>query len=330
MALRSSLVLAMLVASALGESMWGPADSLPALDVVITAVDKVAATPGLTQEEATHARQVAALVKKDIEEVENNKTLTKAQAHEKVGEALKELTGLQSEMERARQVLKAADASMPKNITALKERMAEMQKELGDKKAALAKDESMIKLYNLQKELMEKKLKLQKLLDQRNKGQDVKKQQAEQGKQEAEMVKKVLSAANDVKVKGESKDELPATLQAVLVNLKGRESKMAEEVEKDAAAENKYEGALDKELKELPTKAKSAELAKGQHMLKAMKAEEKRKFRKAEASKKIELNEIKEAEASIEKRDLPGLKKIMGKMEAESKALQAKSGDFLH
>jgi len=333
MVFRSSLVVAMLVAGAVGESMWGPADSIPALDVVIQAVDKLAKTPGFTQEEATHARQVAVEVKKDIEEVENNKTLTKAQAHEKVGKALKELTGLQSDMSKARQVAmdkEAAADAMPSNITAIKEKMAEMQKELADKKGALEKDESMIKLYNLQKELIEKKLKLQKLLDQRSKGQDVKAQQAEQGKQEAAMVKDVLSAASNVTVKSESKDELPAKLQAVLVNLKGRESKLAEEVAKEAASENKYETALNKELKELPSKAKTADLAKGQHMIKSLLAEEKRKFRKAEASKKIELNEIKEAEATIEKRDLVGLKKVMSKMQTESKALQAKSGDFLH
>jgi len=317
------LVFALLVVSAAGasqsQSTWGPADSVHALDGVIAAVSKLAATPGLSHDKAAHVQQVAADVKKEIEEVENNKNLTKSQAHEKVGKAMQQLMGLEGELQKVQQNAEAADKMLDQNSTVLNEKLAEMQKELGDKKAALAKDESMIKLYNLQKELIEKKLKLQKLLDQRSQGKDTKKQQVDEGKQEADMVTKVLAAAGDMK----AKSELPAPLKAVLVDLKGRESKLAEQLEKDAASEAKYEASLDKELK-------SETSAKQQHMIKSMKAEEKRKFRKADASKKIELGEIKEAEASIEKRDLAALSKVMNKMKAQSNALQAKSGDFLH
>jgi len=65
-------------------------------------------------------------------------------------------------------------------------------------------------------------------------------------------------------------------------------------------------------------------------MLKRLEAEEHRKFAKAEALQKIEMNDLKEAEVSINKHNVPALQRTLFKMAKESKSLEAKAGKFLY
>jgi len=302
------------LASSLDESMWGPSDSVHALDAVVAAVDKVVKNPHLSPERLAEAKRVAEDVKGDVEAVENGK-LTKAQAHEKVGAAIKELT--------------AFEANLTKVSSGL-DKIAMLKKQLAEKKAELAKDENLMKLFKLKKELAEKKLMLQKLINQKADSENSNKADQEEVAKTSAMVKDLVAMAKNLRG-GNSKQELPAPLKAVLATVQARDHAVSDALAKIDAEQKKSEASLDAAMqKQMPTKGKGDALAKGQSMLKLLKTQERRQFAKARALKQIELKELKDAEASIEKGDITGLLKVLVKIQQESQKLQAKSGNFLY
>jgi len=302
------------LASSLDEGTWGPSDSVHALDAVITAVDNIAKNPHLTPSSLAEAKHVAEDVKGDIEAVENGK-LTKAQAHEKVGAAMKELTAFAANLTK---------------VSSNLDRVSMLKKQLAEKKAELAKDENMLKIFKLKKELAEKKLMLQKLINQKASAENSHKADQEEVAKTSAMVKDLVAMAKNLRGANSTK-ELPAPLKAVLATVQARDHAVSDALAKMDAEEKKSEASLDAAMqKQMPTKGKGDALAKGQSMLKLLKTQEHRQFAKARALKQIELKELKDAEASIEKGDIAGVQKVVIKMQQESQKLQAKTGNFLY
>jgi len=247
---------------------------------------------------------LAADVKADIEAVEGG-NLTKAQAHDKVGAAIKELTAFETQL-----------AKPPPMDAARAQKIAELEKKLAEKKGELAKDENMIKLFKLKKELAEKRLRLQGLLDsKKNQEKNSKANQAEAAKTN-DMVKSLVSMAKNSGLKG--KQEMPAPMKAILASVESQRVSVADDLKKMEAEEKAGEAKIDGAL------GKGAD-AQSQGMLKRLKKEQHRKFAKDQALKRIELNELKDAEASVESGDLAALQKTLAKIEQEGKALQAKA-----
>merc|ERR1719326_2083388 len=187
MALRIA-VLSLLAALAVGTDteMWGPADGVKAFAALEAALTKITSIH-MSAEESKHAEKVAADVRAAIKVVESNSTnFTKAQRNEKIGQAVKELMELQAEF-KPRKQLSQEEA---------KQKMAELEKQLKAKKDLLAKEESMIKLYTLQKELAEKKLQLQKLIEKKEQAENAKKSGAAEAAEEAKFVAKFMNLTN--------------------------------------------------------------------------------------------------------------------------------------
>merc|ERR1740138_1346833 len=112
------------------------------------------------------------------------KALTKEARSAKVMGAVKQLQDLQTQWQKASEA-KSAD------------KMAEMKKELEEKKAELAKDMKMMKVLNLKKALAEKKLKLQKLIEAKQE-QQTHEEDAKAIAAREEMIANVLKLAKDM------------------------------------------------------------------------------------------------------------------------------------
>merc|ERR1719327_1045319 len=96
-------------------------------------------------------------------------------------------------------------------------------------------------------------------------------------------------------------------------------------------AEKKREAELTEAVaQKAPVKDGGDAIAKGRSLLHILMKKEHRNFEKTRATLKSELNELSEAVKSIQKGDGAGLAKVMGHMQGEMKALQAKSHKFLY
>eukprot|EP00929_Paragymnodinium_shiwhaense_P070661 TRINITY_DN3579_c0_g1_i1.p1 TRINITY_DN3579_c0_g1~~TRINITY_DN3579_c0_g1_i1.p1 ORF type:complete len:320 (-),score=181.00 TRINITY_DN3579_c0_g1_i1:94-1053(-) len=318
MTMLRTLAVAVLCIGALGfdEGVWTPNDSVHALDGVITAVNSLVSNPHLSAVNLAKAKKVAEDVKADIEAVEGGK-LSKQQAHEKVGAAMKELMSFQTQLMQPAAGAAAGDKAA---------KLANLEKELEAKKAELAKAENMLKLMKLKKALAEKKLKLQKLIDQKNAAKKSGDEAQAEAAKTNEMVKALSTAVADMK---DTKKDSKAELKTVLATVHARKEEVSTSIANMEAMEKKAEGEMESVIKaQMPGGAgKGDEKAKA--MLKQLKAEEHRKFAKVEAVKKLQLNELKDAEASIEKHDVAALERTLDKMEKDAKTLQSKSGKFL-
>jgi len=305
---KASILLLVAVASAMVEDAWGPPDSVHALDAVIAAVNKIVAIPHLTPEKLTRAKLVAADVKRNIEAVEGGK-LSKQEANRKIAGAIKELTSFQSEMLSTH------------NVSNMKSRLVNLQKQLAAKKAELAKAESMMKLLKLKKMLAEKRLQLQNLMDQKRASEAGRGSDAADATKKNQMVKKLLSMTKSLTA---AKKDSSAFNEALAV-VEARKHEVSDGIAHLEAEEKKagvtLRGALNKD---------ATGDTKVQGMLKHLEVEEHHKFAKAEALKKIEMNNLKEAETNIQKGDVKGLQRTLFKMAKESKALEAKAGKFLY
>jgi hypothetical protein len=279
---------------------------------VIAAVDKVAHNPHLSPEKLAKAKVVTMDIKQDIEAVEHG-NLTKQQAHDRVGSAIKELTTFEEDL-----------AKMPAD-----DRIAELKKKLAEKEALLKKDKNMMKLLKLKKELIEKKLMLQKLLASKAAAEGSHKADEEEVAKTGEMVKQVLKLTQGLDKAAQAQKD--AALKKVLGTVQAREHEVSDTLAKADAEEKKNEAELDAAMKkQLPSLGKDDAVKKGQSMLKLLKSQEHRKFAKARALKQIELKELKEVEAQATKKDLAGVQRVLAKLQQEGRAVQAQSGKFLY
>lgn len=297
--------IALLSTVAFAESTWGPVDSVHALDGVVEAVGKIVKLPHLSPAQLDQAKKIATDVKNDVEAVESGK-LSKAQAHEKVGASLKELAEFETELTKP---------------SATDEMLATLKKHLAEKQASLAKAQKMMHLLNLQKELMEKKLLLQKLLA--AKANTATKQKTDE--QEAALMSELVK-----KVQGVEAHWNNTTVHSALGAVRAREEAVSKRLSVMDATEKRSEEMMESALKNQIVGTKGDALVKGQAMLKQLKKREQRKFAKARAQEQLTLDELKDVESKLEKHDVTGLPKSLLKIEQASKSEQAKSGKFLY
>jgi len=298
------LSLAAVATVTLADSTWGPADTAHALDGVIGAVEKIVHLPHLSATQLEEAKKIAVDIKVDVEAVESGK-LTKEQAHVKVGEGMKEL---------------AAFAAKLQMSGGLSERRAQLEKQLHEKEAALAKLEKQMKLLKLKKLLAEKRLTMQNLLAAKAAGQD--RSAADDAKATAAVVTQ-LHGLKDLK----GADAMRA-LQTVQQQEKAVGKRLARLDAGQKKSEDMMTAAMQGELKSAAS-GKDA-LEKGKKMVQELEKREERKFAKVRAGQQIELEGLKEVEASLKGHDGAGLQKSLQKLDQLSKSTQAKSGKFLY
>lgn len=304
--------------SALKDGSWKP-DDLVVVDQAIRGLLKLSLSP----EKHQKIQETADKVRKDLEPVTSNKTLTNQARRDLVTAALKEIGGLSV-------VLTPRAPVDGNNATAMKAKLIAMKKELASKTAMLSEEEQELKLDVLKKELVEKKMQLHKLL---NKKRHAKMEVASQDDMEAQskMVAKLVEMANAVKSDKAGKADKPAALQAIEVDLTKRTVALKADIAKIDSQEQKTVKDMDAVASaNIPHLNKDDALAKGQVLLDSLKKEEHRKFDKARALKKAELAELQKAIVSIDKGDVKALTEILSKMKHETKDMDARSGRFLH
>merc|ERR1719375_213552 len=187
----------------------------------------------------------------------------------------------------------------------------------------------MIKLATLQKELAEKKLQLQKLIEEKNSAAADSKADASDAKEEKALVDKLSKLTQDLK--DAKKGEVPAPPKAALPEVEARTKKVSVALAKLDADNKKTMKELDATMNEkIATKGKDDALARGKSLLRALKAKEHRKFMKARAHKATELAELKALEKSMQAGDTKTMKATLSKMQHEAQSFAAKSGNFLH
>jgi len=293
------LLIPLTSALVLESSTWGPSDSVHALDGVIKAVNSIVANPHLSPTQLVAAKKLAEDVKQDVEAVEAG-NMTKQQTKEKVGAAIKELTSFASQGSSNKQ-----------------DKINMLMKQLDEKKKALAKVESMMKLLKLKKALAEKKLTLEKLIMKKSEG---KAQNDKEMTDTSAAVSKMLMMAKNV-----------SNFGAITATLQEREKVVSASLARIVDEQAKGDAKIDAVLKaEMGQAGKSDFDVKKQKMFKHLKTEENRKFAKARALRQNELNELKDAEQTSAAQDATGLTKVLSKMQREERQLEAKSGNFLH
>lgn len=305
------VLLTSIVAACSGVTLYNPPNAGVALDAVEKALANIVSSPHLTKTQLLQAKKVAADVEKTVEELESaaGKKLSQAQRGAKVTASIKELQDLQENWQKTAQAT-------------IDSKKADLEKQLKDKEAELAKDQKMLKVINLEKKLAEKKLALQKLIDMKNAKQSAAAAEKEAAAKQAE-VEKVVNAAKSLK---DAK-----SLKTVTSYLDGRVKDLTATLAKLDASEKKREG----EIKALvsvkaPVKDEKDPLAKGQGVLKMLLKKEHRQFEKNRAALLAELKEMHQAQESIKKGDVAGLTKVMTQMQGEMKNLEAKSHKFLY
>jgi len=298
------LSLAAVATVTLADSTWGPADTAHALDGVIGAVEKIVHLPHLSATQLEEAKKIAVDIKVDVEAVESGK-LTKEQAHVKVGEGMKELAAFAVKLQKS---------------GGLSERRVQLEKQLHEKEAALAKLEKQMKLLKLKKLLAEKRLAMQNLLAAKAAGQD--RSAADDAKATAAVVTQ-LHGLKDLK----GADAMRA-LQTVQQQEKAVGKRLARLDAGQKKSEDMMTAAMQGELKSAAS-GKDA-LEKGKKMVQELEKREERKFAKVRAGQQIELEGLKEVEASLKGHDGAGLQKSLQKLDQLSKSTQAKSGKFLY
>jgi len=293
------------------EGMWGPKD-LGQVDKALDHILKLHLTPEVRK----LAEKVSADVHKDIAAIATGSNLTSDARKARVGDAIKEMMALEATMS------KPFVPEPSKNITSLQQRMAALKAQLASKKAELEKDEKEIKLFTLQKALMEKKLELQNLLEQKMKEKNGQMQDTVEIKELKAVVAKVTGLSKNLAAaKTAAKDGAVVELE----KLSGEEKAMIAQMD---AADKKDQAELDTFAK--TTGKGDHELKKNQVMLKMLRKKTHRKYLQVKATKKAELAELEAAVAEIKKGDAKALQATIQKMQDQLKAATAKPGNFLH
>jgi hypothetical protein len=292
------------LAASMESGVWAPRD----VDMVSHALDTIMKQPHLTKDQLASVQKVAALVKQNLAIVESQKLRGDARK-QKVGEAITALTNLELEWQKNAAQAKAKHDAMEK---AEDEHIKELQRELAEKQGLMAKDEDEIKVLNLEKELAEKKLKLDTLLMKKDEAAS-KKALEEERKARTDLFEKIGAVVQS---------NSSSTKKEALDMLHDRVTRLNEAVTKIDEAEKEGMHKIDAMKND-----KDAKLTK---MLLRLKKEEHRKFAKSKAIKAQELGDLNKAIQSIEKGDKHATQETLNKMKRDAKRLDATSGNFLH
>lgn len=330
MALRLVAVACLAVVSS-SMTVYDPPEAGPALDAVEKALASIVGNPHLPASMMAAAKKAVANVEDTVHflETAKGKALTKEARGAKVMSAIKELQDLQSTWS------KAAESQVA-------DKRADLEKQLKEKQAALAKDMKMMKVLNLEKALAEKKLALQNLIE--KKANDAKgKEDAKAIAAREEMISNVLKMAKDIQssktkdatmthaVKDVAKTN-PKLLATVNTYLEGRMKTLSESMATIDASQKKREAEITATLGAAAPgdKANAEELKKSKAILTMLMNKEARNNKKLKAGLQSEYTELHHAVESIKKGDVAGLSKVMTHMQSEMKNLQAKSHKFLY
>jgi len=284
----------------MNSGVWSPNE----VEMVGKALDTIlASTHHISKEQKAHAEKVAVQVRANLKAVESGK-LKGAERAAKVGEAIAALTGLEAEFtDRVQKAKEAEDATDA--------HLAQLKKELADKKGLLAKEADQMKVLTLEKDLMEKKLKLDTLMEKKQAMAD--KKAKEQDETETKEVFDTLAAVSQNMT---SADARKAAISHLNTRVKSIQSAMANIDADEKADQAKFDSMkLD---------------AKVGKMLKSVKKKNHREHAKAKALKSVELAHLEKAIQSVENKDAASAKDVLDKMKRDAKKLEAKSGDFLH
>merc|ERR1719424_1547502 len=254
-------------------------------------------------------------------ETKEGKALSKAERGAKVMSAIKQLQDLQSSWQKA-------------STNSIADRKASLMKQLKDKEAELVKDKKMMKVLNLEKTLAEKKLALQKLIEQ--------KQNAAATKEQDDMVANVLDMEKtlmteqhvgtktgaSVKMSDAVKKATankPKLLATVSTFINGRMAILAANMKTIDEAQKKREAEIKATLGgdaagAAKTPAEKEEMKKSEAILTMLMKKEARNGKKMRAGLQSEYNELSSAAAEIKKGDLQKLSEVMQHMQTEKKA----------
>jgi len=329
MALRVVIV-ACLAAVSCSVMVYDPPEAGPALDAVEKALASIVDNPHLPASMMAGAKKAVASVEDTIHFLEsaNGKALTKEARGAKVMAAIKQLDDLQSSWQKA-------------SASTVADRKAALMKQLAEKEAELVKDKKMMKVLNLEKALAEKKLALQKLIEQKQNAA-ASKEDEKATKAREEMVANVLKMAKDVQsskgasakmtdaVKKATEDK-PKLLATVNTYLEGRMKiltvNMAQIDDAQKKREAEIKATLGGDAGQGFNKANTEDLKKSKAILTMLMKKEARNAKKMRAGIQSEYNELASAVTSIKTGDVKKLSEVMQHMQT---ALKAKSQKFLY
>merc|ERR1740117_2408714 len=262
-------------------------------------------------------------------ETKEGKALSKAQRGAKVMSAIKQLQDLQSSWQKA-------------STVSIADRKTALMKQLKDKEAELVKDKKMMKVLNLEKALAEKKLALQKLIEQKQNAA-ASKEDEKATKAREEMVANVLKMektlattkgvsskmSDAVKKATENKPKLLATVSTYI---NGRMAILSANMKQIDDAQKKREAEIKATLGgdaagAAKTKEEKEEMKKSQAILTMLMKKEARNGKKMRAGIQSEYNELASAVTSIKTGDVKKLSEVMQHMQT---AMKAKSQKFLY
>ncbi|CAK0812155.1 unnamed protein product [Prorocentrum cordatum] len=272
--------------------------AVAAINAVEQALAKLTSNPRMSPEMVGAAKKVTQEAEQAAKEIESVNT-SKAEKMKLVGHAITSLQSLQGTWEKAAKDALANEKAAEDKETSAAARIAVLKEKLEQKKAMLAKDETMLKEAQVQKQLLERA------------------EQAEGGSRE--------------EARQQAHSKVPASLEHVVADLRSRAKNLTAALERLDTEEKDREAELEKVAnKQVPTQGQKDAIQQGQKVLTMLKKQAKRSYKKARAVKAAELAELNEAIGSIEKGDVKALSKLMAKMQHETKQLSAKSKNFLY
>jgi len=285
---------------------------IKAIEDIQHVLIRVTALPHLSSSQQKDAKSVVDFVMHTVQEVETAPNMTKEVKAKKVKEAIGRLQGLEHKWVEA-----------AKNMTMKERAIGRLQSEIAEKRQLLAKEEGMLKLAKLKKELIEKKLLLKKLIA---KQAGVKPQEEEVKLPDSE-VKKIQAVASKVS-KGNSKKA--SKLAEVLKMLHAHEHELMDDMKKVDDAEKSSDDKIAKATKDANA-TKNAGAEKLQRMLKRIKSKNHRLVKKARAAKAAELADVMAAISGIESGDVKALEKVLIKMQGKMEGLNSRTpGKFIY
>jgi len=319
---------------------------------VEASLKEVVSNPRLAPKQLASAKKVVADIDAALDEVEAGK-LDAEGRKKKVAFAIQKLQGLQQELTHGAGTSKEA----------------ELERKIAEKKALLKKAEGELKITDLEKKLLEKKVQLQNLVAAKSAAEGEEKQRKE-GEAEHEQVSKLIAAAKSLAaVRKAMPAEENATAQSVpsagsteqstaaktdapkhsgpgnaaqkmasSTDMKAILAQLQVKVKTQTAGLAKFDSDFQQrmaELKRAILASKKANYKKGRmlgssDMLESALNRQSRMHLKARAFRVAEINDLRNGIQSIEKGDVVALSSLLGKMQKESKSMQAQGQDFLH
>lgn len=322
------------------DDAWSPQNGLQHLESLIESVH-------LAPEDVTQATQVIRDVSRDIEDMERT-NMTGPQVRKRLGAAMSAMAAFEQRL-----------ASSPKT-SSTKRQVLILRHRITGQQEVLKKAQEELPLMKLQMQLLEKKIILENLIAEKATGEispeelDERKALIARLNATASLLSDKENATQGGQKKEQQIQETLTWLHASVQNATKSVEQM-EEVERLTAAEfdlldrtessvEETQEALDEDQRtsnmtanrsNLSNSSNASNLTASPHQAILPKAKMYRKqalhqIGKAESIQRAELKELRDAEASIQKRDSHALKEVVNKMQTEVKFLQPSPKAFIY